>query len=141
MSSDEKKIICLMAFCLAGLILLTGCSEKNYKSQADETVYNILDQKWQDDFGTKANYKISDVKPSRGDIKAEELVIPDSGILTPSLAVKIATTYNRQYQLEKELLYTKALDLMLARHMFEPQPFGFAKGGYAKAYGEDEKGS
>jgi outer membrane protein TolC len=136
MSSDEKKKMCLMIFYLAGLIVLAGCGEQNYKSQADETVYNIIDRKWQDNFGSKANYKISDVESSPNDIKIEK-VIPDSGILTLPLAVEIATAHNRQYQLERELLYTKALDLRLARHAFEPQFFGGAGGGYSKD-GDDE---
>lgn len=130
------KIICLIIFGLAGLIILAGCGEQNYKSQADETVYNIIDRKWQDGFGSKANYKISDVQPSPNDIKIEK-VIPDSGILTLPLAVEIATAHSRQYQLERELLYTKALDLRLARHAFEPQFFGGAGGGYSKD-GDDE---
>ena len=131
MICDKTKIICLIIFGLAGLIVLAGCDEQNYKSQADETVYNIIDKKWQDDFGSKVNYKISDVQPSPNDIKIEK-VIPDSGILTLPLAVEIATAHNRQYQLERELLYTKALDLRLARHAFEPQFFGGASGGYSK---------
>jgi hypothetical protein len=49
----------------------------------------------------------------------------------------MATKFNRQYQLEKELLYVSALDLMLARHQFEPQFFGTARSGYARAAGED----
>jgi outer membrane protein TolC len=125
-----------MIFCLAGLIIPAGCSEQNYKNQADKTVYNIIDRKWKDDFGEKVNYKISDVESSPNDIKIEK-VIPDSGILTLPLAVEIATAYNRQYQLEKELLYTKALDLRLARHAFEPQFFGGPGVGYSKD-GDDE---
>jgi outer membrane protein TolC len=136
MSSEEKKIICLIIFGLVGLIIPAGCSEQNYKNQADKTVYNIIDRKWKDDFGEKVNYKISDVESSPNDIKIEK-VIPDSGILTLPLAVEIATAYNRQYQLEKELLYTKALDLRLARHAFEPQFFGGPGVGYSKD-GDDE---
>lgn len=139
MICDKTKIICLIIFGLAGLIVLAGCGEQNYKSQADETVYNIIDRKWQDDFGTKANYKISDVKPSPNDIKIEK-AIPDSGILTLPLAVEIATAHNRQYQIERELLYTKALDLRLARHAFEPQFFGGANGGYLKVDGGEAVG-
>lgn len=131
MICDKTKIICLITFGLVGLIVLAGCGEPNYKSQADKTVYNIIDRKWQDNFGSKANYRISDVESSPNDIKIEK-VIPDSGILTLPLAVEIATAHNRQYQLEKELLYTKALDLRLARHAFQPQFFGGAGNGYSK---------
>ncbi|MBN1788195.1 MAG: TolC family protein [Sedimentisphaerales bacterium] len=137
MSSKGKKTIYWTIFCLGTLIWLTGCSEENYKKQADETVYNILDQKWQDDFGSKANYKISDVEPSPHDIKIEK-VIPESGILTLPQAVAIATAHNRQYQLEREILYTVALDLKSFRHEFEPWPFSGARGGYGEE--GEEKG-
>jgi len=140
MSCDLKKLICLIIFGLAGLVILAGCGQHDYKSEADETVYNIIDQKWQDDFGNKANYKISDVEPSPNDITIEK-VIPASGILSLPQAVKIATAHNRQYQLEKELLYTKALDLRLARHAFEPQFFGGATSGYSKESNDEAIGT
>jgi outer membrane protein TolC len=133
---NAAKQICLTVLCLVGLIVLAGCGQHDYKGEADETVYNIIDRKWQDDFGSRANYKISDVTPSPNDVNSEA-TIPASGILTLPQAVAIATAHNRQYQLEKELLYTKALDLRLVRHAFEFQFFGGAAGGYSKD-NEDE---
>lgn len=122
---------------LFGLCALAGCSSpQEHKAEADEKVYEIIDQKWQEDFGGKYNYKISDTQPSPDDIQIER-ALPPSGILTLPEAVTLATSYNRQYQTEKELLYTVALDLILIRHQFEPSFFGKAKGGYAKAGGED----
>jgi outer membrane protein TolC len=50
-------------------------------------------------------------------------------------AVSIATAHNRQYQLEKENLYAKALGLRLARHQFEPILFGATSAEYIKARG------
>ena len=136
-NSSTKKLVCLMVCCLAGLLSLTGCkSPADYKAETDKTVYNIIDKKWQDDFGSKVNYKISDTQPSPNDIEVEK-VIPASGVLTIQQAVAIATAHNRQYQTEKELLYINALDLRLARHAFEPQFFGGAGGGYTKD-GDDE---
>ncbi len=131
MICGEKKLICLIIFLLAGPAILTGCSQPDYKGKADETVYNIIDRKWQDDYGSKANYKISDVEPSANDINIER-IIPACGVLTLAQAVQIATAHNRQYQLEKELLYISALDLSLARHVFETQFFGVARGEYTK---------
>ncbi len=136
MICDTTKLICLIIFCLTGLIVLAGCGQHDYKSEADETVYNIIDRKWQEDFGSKTNYRISDVAPLPEDIKVEKN-IPVCSVVTLPQAVAIATSHNRQYQLEKELLYTKALDLRLARHAFEFQFFGGAGGGYSKD-GEDE---
>ncbi|MBN2456160.1 MAG: TolC family protein [Sedimentisphaerales bacterium] len=132
-----KKPAQLAICALVALFSLTGCRQPDdYKAGADDTVYNIIDQKWQDDFGSKVNYKISDVQPSPNDIKIEKAV-PICGILTLPQAVAIATAHNRQYQIEKELLYTMALDLKLFRHEFETQFFSGARGGYGKA-GSDE---
>jgi len=77
------------------------------------------------------NYRVSDVAPSPNDVKIERAV-PACGILTIPQAVAIATAHNRQYQLEKEILYTTALDLTLFRHEFEPWLFSGAREGYGK---------
>jgi len=125
-------------FALCVLLMLTvmpGCTPADYKEEADETVYRIIDEKWQDDFGSRANYKISDVTPDPNDLHVE---IPESGVLPLRQAIEIATAHNRQYQLEKELLYISALDLRLARHVFEPFLFGGYRGEYAKSGGIDE---
>ncbi|MHC4558773.1 MAG: hypothetical protein ACYS80_15890, partial [Planctomycetota bacterium] len=37
-----------------------GCSREHYKADADKEVYKIIDTKWQDDFGGKSNYIVSD---------------------------------------------------------------------------------
>ncbi len=133
----NKKLIYLIICGLAAVCSLTGCrSEYDYKTEADEKVYGIIDRKWDKDFGSKVNYKISDTEPSPNDIQIEK-VIPASGVLSLPQAVALATAHNRQYQTEKELLYIAALDLRLARHEFEPFFFGSAKGGYAKAGGKD----
>jgi outer membrane protein TolC len=108
---------------LLGLVVLAGCGPKNYKQDADERVYTIIDQKWEDKFGTKANYRVSDVAPAADDIRIDK-AIPDSGVLTLPRAVAIATGHNREYQTQKELLYTTALDLRLVRHDFENRLFG-----------------
>jgi hypothetical protein len=38
-------------FCVAVSCGLIGCAKHNYKGEADETVYKIIDQKWQEEFG------------------------------------------------------------------------------------------
>lgn len=119
-------IICgLLCFCG-----LAGCTQHNYKKEADEKVYNIIHQKWREDFGTKANYKISDTAPAPNDIQIEKAV-PASGVLSLPQAVALATAHNREYQTQKEALYIKALDLRLTRHEFERQFFGGAGIGYS----------
>jgi len=111
------------------LVMLAGCGPKNYKKDADDRVYSIIDQKWESEFGSQANYRISDVPASLGDIQIEAAV-PTSGVLTLPQAVAIATAHNREYQTEKELLYTTALQLRLVRHDFETSLFGLGRAFY-----------
>ena len=117
--------------------MVGGCSPEYYKAEADEEVYKIIDSKWQDSYGRKANYTISDVQPSSNDIKIEE-PLPSSKVLSLAEAVAIATAQNRDYQKQKEDLYIKALDLTLERHEFARQWFGTIDAGYVRD-SEDEK--
>ena len=75
-------------FCSVGCLLsLAGCmSKEDYKADADERVYKIINQKWQDDYGSKANYRISDVAPGPNDIRIERAIVA-SDILTLPEAV------------------------------------------------------
>jgi len=123
-----------LRFTICGVIVaccFSGCARHNYKQEADEKVYRIIDQKWQDEFGKRVNYKISDTEPSPNDIQIEE-VLPASGVLGLAQAVALATAHNRLYQLEKENLYISALDLNLVRHDFETRFFSGARQGYGK---------
>ncbi len=124
-----KNRVCLILCALTCLCGWLGCAQHNYKKEADDQVYNIIDQKWDEDFGTKNNYKISDTVPSPNDIQIEEEVT-SFGVLTLPQAVALATAQNREYQTEKEALYIMALDLRLTRYEFEYQFFGGAGGGY-----------
>ncbi|MBN1765367.1 MAG: TolC family protein [Sedimentisphaerales bacterium] len=112
-------------------LALAGCSTDYYKEDADQEVYQIIDEKWENEFGAKANYKISDVEPSPDDIAANQLILP-SGKLSLSQAIALATAQNRSYQNQKEQLYLAALDLTQRRHDFAPQLFGSLGGDYTK---------
>ncbi|MGD2095212.1 MAG: TolC family protein [Phycisphaerales bacterium] len=120
----------LIMFGFVCFFILAGCAQHNYKKEADEQVYNIINQKWREDFGTKANYKISGTSPTTNDIQIKKTV-PDSGILSLPKAVELATAHNREYQTEKEALYIKALDQRLTRHQFERRFFSGIFGGYS----------
>lgn len=113
----------LCLWCAGGLVLLAGCGPRNYKEDADRRVYEIIDSRWDPQFGTKANYRVGDVPPGPNDIRLENAV-PASGILTLPYALALATAHNREYQTQKELLYEAALDLRLVRHGYEMQLFG-----------------
>ncbi|OQY06527.1 MAG: hypothetical protein B6I25_03725 [Planctomycetales bacterium 4572_13] len=117
---------------MAVLMLLSGCrTQQEYKEQADEETYTILDQKWQPKHGVKVNYRISDVAPDPNSIILDPNWVP-SGQITLEEAVAIATVRSRDYQARKESLYNTTLDLTLQRHNFVAQWFGTIDGGYGR---------
>ncbi len=117
--------------------ILGGCSKEYHKADADKEVYKIIDGKWQDSFGQKANYIVSDSDFEPNKLSAEE-VIPPSKVLSLAQAVATATKQNRDYQTQKEQLYLAALDLTLTRHQYARQWFGTVDAKYAR--GTDNKG-
>ena len=124
-----------LLFFVLGFAVITGfsggCSPEQYKADADKEVYQIIDDKWQDDFGVKANYIVSDSNAvsSPEDIPVEK-VIPPSGVISLSEAVAIATKYNRTYKTRKERLYRSALDLTGTRYQYAVKWFGTIDGTY-----------
>ncbi len=116
------------------LTLLIGCSTEYYKEDADKEAYQIIDEKWQDDFGVKANFRISDVDPGPEDINFDpnDLYTP-TGTISLKEAVRIATAKSRQYQSQKESLYSSALSLSMSRHNYEPRLRGIFGGGYSRS--------
>jgi outer membrane protein TolC len=141
-------MICRFRPALVGWVLYTtiifgftgACSTAHYKSQADEEVYKIVDSKWKDSFGTKTNYRISDVNASPNDISIDN-TIAESTVLSLPQAVAIATAQNRDYQTQKEALYLTALDLTLARHQFARQWFGTIDSSYTRDAADESVGS
>ena len=112
------------------MLSLSGCTtQEEYKQQADEEVYSILDQKWRPEYGVKANYRVSDVTPDPNDIVLDPNWMP-SGQVTLAEAVAIATARNWEYQSRKESLYNTTLDLTFERHEFVAQWFGTIDAGY-----------
>lgn len=129
MLKSTRTYICLTA--LYGAALFCGCSTEKYKSEADDQTYGIIDRMWDDDFGQKVNYKISDVQPSPNDMTVEPNV-PVTGMITLPQAVALATTQNRDYQRQKENLFLTALDLTGVMHDYEMQWFGTIDAFYLK---------
>ncbi|MHC4926377.1 MAG: TolC family protein [Planctomycetota bacterium] len=121
----------------AGALILSGCkTPEEFKQDADEEVYSILDEKWQSQHGFKANYRVSDVAAEPNDLIFDPNWIP-SGPLTLPQAVAIATANNRDYKSRKESLYTTTLTLTLARHGYVTRWFGSIDGRYQRN-GDDE---
>ncbi len=128
----RNGLLCLVLLCGLGLSSFSGCSSRDdYKRQADEEVYQIIDQKWRTEFGPKVNYRIKDVTPSP-DAMFVPLMVPPSGVMSLARAVALATTHNREYQTAKETLYLTTLDLTLERDNFRPKWFGLFNVGYDK---------
>ncbi len=122
-----------MMFFVAVAGMLGGCrSRDEYKAEADEEVYQILNSKWQDQFGQIGNYQISDPN-----INSED-ALPESRELSLSEAVAMAVSYSRQYQTSKESLYRSALSLSGTRHQYARQWFGTIDADYVSDGGVDE---
>ncbi len=100
-----------------------------YKSEMDDFAYSAVEKKWDEKFGIQANYKMRDVAGAEPNLLPEQ-VIGSDGILTIPEAMILATANSRVYQLEKDNLYIKALDLRLVRHLYEPNPYGIASSTY-----------
>ena len=123
--------LCVLVF----LGTLGGCSREHYKEEADKEVYKVLEDKWQDDFGSMDNYQVTEMAPN--DVDMAKLV-PRSGILNLSEAVEIATQYSREYQSQKESLYLAALDLTSTRHQYAAQWFSTFDATYASNAGRED---
>ncbi|MCP4451756.1 MAG: TolC family protein, partial [Planctomycetes bacterium] len=122
---------CLVIVAVTGM--LGGCrSRDEYKAEADKEVYQILNSKWQDQYGEMGNYQISDPN-----INSED-ALPESRELSLSEAVAMAVSYSRQYQSDKEALYQSALNLTGTRHQYARQWFGTIDADYASVAGADD---
>jgi len=133
--AQEQRCYTLITCAL--MLLLAGCKASNpaeIKNRVDNNVYRTIDEKWKNDFGVKANYRIDGTNQSPNNVSTQR-TLPAGTILTLPQAVAIATDHNRVYQTEKENLYIKALDLRLARHQFDPILFGSGEAKYVKARG------
>jgi len=86
----------------------------------DTDVYRILEEKWQEQFGPKSAYHLSQdfTLPAKESIQLE--LSRMDGLLTLPMAAKFAAQNNQLYLMEKKLLYTQALDLSLMRYQWRP---------------------
>ncbi len=129
---------------LFGIAVVLGfagaCSPEHYRADADKEVYKIIDDKWQDDFGIKANYtmSVSNDPASPNDVEIAEM-IPESGVINLQQAVEIATKFSRVYQSQKESLYLSALALTDIRHDYAYQWLGTIDATYTNE-GENASG-
>jgi outer membrane protein TolC len=127
----------LLRLLCAGVVLgMAGaCSREHYKASADKETYKIIEEKWQDDFGQMANYKINEGEPNAATVLS---LVPPSGVISLAKAVEIATQHSREYQSQKESLYLSALGLTLTRHRYAPLWFGTVDVTYANNAGRED---
>jgi outer membrane protein TolC len=113
--------------------MVVGCSPDFHKADADKEVYKIIDAKWQDNFGQKANYVISDANTisTPNDVNVAKAPVFEEP-LKLAQAVAIATKYNRDYQFQKENLYLQALALTGERYKYALKWFGTIDAEYSK---------
>jgi outer membrane protein TolC len=122
---------------LGAIVLFPGCkTPEEFKSEADDEVYTAITQKWTPEHGTMVNYRINDVEPAEGSLVMDPNWVP-AGKLTLADAVAIATVRSRQYQTQKEALYSRGLSLTLQRHAFARQWFGTIDAGYARTSADE----
>lgn len=124
-----KSRVLLSAAVAVVCCALAGCSPDQYKTGADREVYGIIESKWPEGLGQKANYIVRDVAPGPNDVSVENSV-PKSGVLSLGEAVAMATAHNREYQRQKELLYLEALNLTGVRHRYAQRWFGAIDSAY-----------
>ena len=132
----RKKLPAGMAAVVVGVLGLAGCSTDYYKADADKEVYRIIDDKWQEDFGSKTNYRISDVSAGPNDVRVEPAQ-EVRGVLSLAEVVALATAHSREYQTQRENLYLSALGLTLDRHEFAPQFLGLFGGSYTRSASDE----
>jgi outer membrane protein TolC len=114
------------------LTIVTGCSPNFHKADADKEVYKIIDVKWQDNFGKKVNYTVNDSNISSPNDVNVDKPTAQSEPMPLAQAVAIATKYNRDYQLQKETLYLRALSLTGERYKYALKWFGTVDYAYTK---------
>ena len=122
-----RRIGIIPAF-LAGL-LLVGCSTTYYKEDADKEVYGIISNKSDEIGGMPSHFTIEGEKEPLPFDPATTSV----ALLSLESALKIAVENSRDYQRERESLYSQGLALTLARHEFDPIFSGTASGEVERA--------
>lgn len=149
---------------IAGLIVLciavavgTGCSPQYYKDSADREVYGILEAKSARVVGMPEQFSVEQPEfdilemrqvpepsepgpPPEPEGAAEEPEELPTVVISLENALEIAALNSREYQTQKESLYTSALSLTLQRYLFDPQFFGTLSGNYDNTdMGDDEE--
>jgi outer membrane protein TolC len=111
----------LTALVAAG-ILTGGCSTTRYRESADEEVFGIIEAKSEEIEGMPSSFSIED----EGEPLPAEQPASATRVFSLKDALRTAVEDSREYQTEKETLYSQGLALSSARHEFNPRFFGTA---------------
>lgn len=129
----------MAALGLGVVLLVGGCSQQHYRTQADRDIYRILNRKEQALFGHTNAFTIDTPYSQRDpkDVRWEQLFGESKGgqgrrLLPLDEALKLAVAHNRQYQLRKETLYLSALTLTGEQREFNKLPFASVNAGVAR---------
>ncbi|MBE7501268.1 MAG: TolC family protein [Verrucomicrobiales bacterium] len=115
---------------LSGLVAtLAGCSSAHYRKSADTEVYRIIEEYDRAVFGHTNSFSI-DTPYSGRDPKSvlpaeliEDRQATNRRLINVEEALRLAKTYSREYQTQREQLYLSALSLTGTRYAFSPQFF------------------
>jgi hypothetical protein len=118
--SNNSALFLLFAACF----FLAGCGTAYHKEDADKEVYGIISSKGGDIGGMPSQFSIEpDKEPVSLDPRASDPIV-----LSIEDALETAAENSRDYQRQKESLYSQGLSLTLARHQFDPIFSGSASG-------------
>ena len=152
---SRTRIAALIVVCIA-VAVGAGCSPQYYKDSADREVYGILEAKSARVVGMPEQFSVeqpefdilemrqapepSEPGPPPGpEGAAEEPEELPTVVISLEKALEIAALNSREYQTQKESLYTSALSLTLQRYLFDPQFFGILSGDYDNTDMDDEQ--
>ena len=131
------QVTCVAALAAGILLMLSGCTTKYYREQADREVDGILQQAHRKVFGTNSAFT-ADILTSADPQKiSPDQVIGDRNTagtreLTIDQALDMAVRNSRRYSTEKERLYLTALTLSDQRYVFRPHPFANADANFVR---------
>ena len=119
---EDRALVRICFWALAGLLLFTGCTTKSYRQSADKNAYRIVQQAEKRVLGQTNAFTIDTPYSAR---KPEEILpaelIEDrmrtnQHVLSIEDAIELAVNNSREYQTAKEALFTAALNLSSARY-------------------------
>ncbi len=146
-SRMHNRSAAAVALSMLCALIFAGCTAKQYRRQADNESYAIVQAVERKVFGHTNSFSIDTAWSQRDpdSILAPEILATrtDTNRLTLSLeeALNLAARESRRYQTEKERLYLTALSLTGERYEFGPQFFATSDADYLRSASGEQSGS